>query len=112
MTSLESVLEFIEESRTVTVNYREKGYRIHCNVSDQEKWNTPNIQIIITNCHLPERECSVTVEYRKGIIFESEDEDVVFELIDKLAKKVKEVNKVKEELLHDEFSQQLEVFKK
>ncbi len=107
MTSLESILEFIEKSKNVTVNYQEKGYKVSCHLCENEKWNTPHITIRIIDCYLPEREHEVTVEYRKGEIFQSLDEEVMVKIRHAVEEKVKKLKTDRETKLHDEFSKQL-----
>lgn len=107
MTSLESILEFIDKSKNVTINYQEKGYKVTCHLSENEKWNSPHITIRIVDSFLPEREHSVTVEYRKGDIFESLDEEVMVEIRHKVKERFETLRDSRTSKLHDEFSQQL-----
>lgn len=102
--TLEDLLDFISKSKSLTVNYTEKGYKVYCYLSTDEKWNSPQCLIWITHCLLPEEKYQVKVEYRKEIIFSSDaklDTDKVISQIHSTNKRINDdrLNKMSQEFL-------------
>lgn len=67
--SLNEAIDFIESCSHIDIVIREGGYRITAFVGEDQKWNTPNISITVTDYPLPNPTYKIIIEYRKEQMF-------------------------------------------